>query len=152
MKKIGEEVSGILGIDQLGKMWSWEELRGQKVILYFYPKDDTPGCTAQACNLRDNQKELQKKGIKIVGVSADTQAKHNKFQNKYQLPFTLIADTEKILINEFGVWGPKQFMGKSFEGIIRTTFLISEEGKVEAVIERVKTKTHTEQILELLNQ
>lgn len=150
MKKIGEVVSGILGPDQSGKIWTWEELKGQKVVLYFYPKDDTPGCTAQACNLRDNQNTLKNLGIQVIGVSADSQEKHQKFQSKYSLQFPLIADTEKVLINEFGVWGPKQFMGKKFEGILRTTFLISEEGKIQAVIDQVKTKTHTEQIVELL--
>ena len=150
MKKVGEVVTGSLGIDQTGTEISWDELKGSKVMLYFYPKDDTPGCTAQACNLRDEYSALQRKGVKVIGVSADTEEKHQKFIEKYQLPFPLIADTEKKLIQEFGVWGPKKFMGKEYDGIHRTTFIISEDGVVESVIEKVKTKEHSKQILEFL--
>jgi len=127
------------------------DLRGEKIILYFYPKDNTPGCTAQACNLRDAYTDFQSSGIQVIGVSADSEKKHENFKSKYDLPFPLVADTEKQVINDYGVWGKKKFMGREFDGIHRTTFIIDEQGKVEHVIEKVKTKSHTEQINELLN-
>lgn len=136
--------------DQNGKTVSLKDFKGKKVVLYFYPKDDTPGCTAQSCNLRDNHSDLIKKGYEVIGVSADDEKSHQKFIKKYDLPFTLIADTDKKLINDYDVWGPKQFMGRKFEGINRTTFVISETGKIEKVFTKVETKNHTEQILEAL--
>lgn len=147
----GNSAPDFSGIDQDGKSISLADFKGQKVVLYFYPKDDTPGCTAQACNLRDNHSELLSKGINIIGVSADTSAKHQKFITKYDLPFPLIADTEKSLIQAFGVWGEKKFMGKVYDGIHRTTFVINEEGIVVKRIDKVKTKDHTNQILEALS-
>jgi peroxiredoxin Q/BCP len=124
--------------------------KGKKVILYFYPKDDTPGCTAEACNLRDNYSALLAKGFAVVGVSADPGASHKKFTEKYELPFPLIADEDKKVIKAYGVWGEKSMYGKTYEGILRTTFIISEEGKIEHVFEKVDTKNHTDQILEVL--
>ncbi len=147
----GNSAPDFSGIDQDGKSISLADFKGQKVVLYFYPKDDTPGCTAQACNLRDNYSELLNKGINIIGVSPDTSAKHQKFITKYNLPFPLIADIDKSLIQAFGVWGEKKFMGKVYDGIHRTTFVINEEGIVVKRIDKVKTKDHTNQILEALS-
>ncbi|MCA9495676.1 MAG: thioredoxin-dependent thiol peroxidase [Nanoarchaeota archaeon] len=127
------------------------DFKNKKIILYFYPKDLTPGCTTQACNLRDNSSELTKKGFEVIGVSADDEKKHQRFIGKYELPFTLLADVEKKVINAYGVWGPKKFMGRTFDGIHRTTFVIDEKGMIEKVITKVKTKNHTKQILEELN-
>ena len=153
MNKIneGEKAPSFEGKDQNGKTIKLEGFKGKKVVLYFYPKDDTPGCTAEACNLRDNYKSLMDKGIQIIGVSADTEAKHQKFIEKYSLPFPLIADSEKEVIEAFGVWGEKKFMGKVYDGIHRVTYVIDEEGIVIKRFDKVKTKEHTEQILEALN-
>lgn len=123
---------------------------GKYVVLYFYPKDDTPGCTAEACNLRDNYDLLKNKGFSILGVSADGEAKHKKFAEKYNLPFQLLADTDKKVIEAFGAWGPKKFMGKEYEGILRSTFVIDENGVIQKVFDKVKTKDHTNQILSAL--
>ena len=116
-------------------------------VIYFYPKDLTPGCTVESCNLRDNYNNLLKTGFDVVGVSADDEMKHLKFIDKHDLPFHLLADVDKKVINDYGVWGPKKFMGKVYEGIHRTTFIINESGMIEKVIKKVKTKEHTEQIL-----
>jgi peroxiredoxin Q/BCP len=145
--KIGDQAPSINSTDQQGNKFNLESLKGKKVVLYFYPKDDTPGCTKEACNLRDNYNRFQKAGYEIVGVSADTQAKHQKFISKYDLPFKLLADEDKTVINDYNAWGPKKFMGKEYEGIIRKTFIIDEKGKIENIIEKVKTKEHTDQIL-----
>lgn len=149
MVKKGMKAPEFKGVNQEGKEVSLSDFSGKKLVLFFYPKDDTPGCTAESCNLRDNIETLKKQGFEVLGVSADSEAKHLKFANKYNLPFSLIADTEKEIINLFGVWGPKKFMGREYDGIHRTTFVISEKGIVEHVIEKVKTKAHAEQILEL---
>ena len=146
--KAGDTAPDFEGKDQYGNLISLSSFKDKKVILYFYPKDNTPGCTAQACNLRDNYAVLKKKGYIIIGISADDEKKHKKFSDKYQLPFPLIADTDKKIIEAYDVWGPKKFMGIVFDGINRTTFVIDEKGKIEKVILDVKTKTHTEQILE----
>lgn len=145
--KVGDQAPSINAKDQLGNPFHLELLKGKKVVLYFYPKDDTPGCTKEACNLRDNYNELQKRGYEVVGVSADTEAKHQKFIAKYELPFTLLADEDKKVINDYQAWGLKKFMGKEYEGIIRKTYVIDEEGKIEEIIEKVKTKEHSAQIL-----
>lgn len=145
---MGDHAPYFEGVDQNGNTISLKDFKGKKVILYFYPKDSTPGCTAEACNLRDFNSELQKKGFEIVGVSADTQKKHANFAEKYELPFSLIADSEKKVIEAYGAWGLKKFMGREYEGIIRKTFVIDEVGKIERVFEKVKTKAHAEQILE----
>ena len=122
---------------------------GKYIVLYFYPKDNTPGCTAQSCNLRDNYLKLKEKGFEVLGVSADDQQSHQKFIGKFDLPFSLLADIEKTVINAYGVWGPKKFMGKEYEGIHRTTFLINEDGVIDYIFNKVKTKEHSEQILEI---
>lgn len=121
---------------------------GNKVVFYFYPKDNTPGCTAQACNLRDNFTTLQKENVMIIGISADSMSSHEKFISKYELPFPLIADPEKKLITLFGVWGPKKFMGKTYDGIHRKSFLFDETGQLIDIIEKPKTKDHAAEILE----
>lgn len=151
MLKVGEKAPENLGEDEKGKNHKLSDYKGKKLFVFFYPKDNTPGCTMEACNLRDYFPELKEKGIELLGVSADDANKHQKFIDKHSLPFPLIADTEKELIKAFGVWGPKKFMGREFEGIIRTSFLIDELGVIEHVIEKVKTKEHSKQILDHLN-
>ena len=133
--------------DQDGNTVKLSDFKGKKLVLFFYPKASTPGCTAEACNLRDNWERFQEKGYAILGVSADTQKKQSNFKNKYEFPFPLLADEDKEVIQTYGVWGPKKFMGKEYDGIHRTTFIIDEEGKIEEVIKKVKTKAHTDQIL-----
>ncbi len=145
---IGDKAPAFSGIDQNEKKVSLKDLKGKKVILYFYPKDDTPGCTAESCNLRDNWNQLKNKGFEIVGVSADDAKSHKKFADKYDLNFTLIADTVKKVIEAYGVWGEKSMYGKKYMGIIRTTFVINEKGKIEKIFDKVDTKNHSEQILE----
>jgi peroxiredoxin Q/BCP len=145
--KAGDKAPNFAGKDQNGNELNLESLKGNKVVLYFYPKDDTPGCTAEACSLRDNYDALIAAGYKIVGVSPDSEKSHLKFTEKYSLPFPLIADTEKKILNDYGVWGRKKFMGKEYDGVIRTTFVISEEGIILEVIEKVDTKNHAKQIL-----
>lgn len=148
--KEGDKAPELVGKDQNGQDVSLESYKGKKLVLYFYPKDDTPGCTMEACNFRDNHTELLEKGIAVIGVSADTEKKHQKFIDKHSLPFPLIADTDKELINAYGVWGPKKFMGREYDGIHRTTFIIDEKGIILQVIAKVKNKIATEQVLELL--
>lgn len=145
--KPGDNAPVFSGIDQDGKSINLNDFEGKKVVLYFYPKDSTPGCTAQACDLRDNYDNLLSKGYVVIGVSADNQKSHQKFIEKYSLPFPLIADVEKEIIKAYGVWGPKKFMGKTYDGIHRTTFVISDDGKIEEIIDKVQTKDHTKQIL-----
>jgi thioredoxin-dependent peroxiredoxin len=145
--KVGDKAPDFKAKDQDGNSISLRDFAGKKLVLYFYPKDDTPSCTNEACNLRDNFAGLKKKGYVIVGVSADEEKKHKKFIEKYNLPFPLIADTDKKVIEAYDVWGEKLFMGRTFDGIVRTTFVINEKGKIENVITNVKTKNHTEQIL-----
>lgn len=147
--KEGDKAPDFTIPDQNGQNVSLHDLKGKKVALYFYPKDDTPGCTAQACNLRDNFSVLKQKGIVVLGVSIDTEKKHKKFEEKYSLPFTLLADTEKELVQKYGVWGEKKFMGKTYDGIHRITFLINENGVIDHIIQKVETKNHTAQILDL---
>lgn len=145
--KPGDAAPLFSAADQHGNTISLESLKGKKVVLYFYPKDDTPGCTVEACNLRDNHSELISKGYVVLGVSPDPVKSHVKFTEKYELPFSLLPDTEKKIIQSYGVWGPKKFMGKSYDGVFRTTFVISESGMIEKVFTQVDTKNHTEQIL-----
>jgi thioredoxin-dependent peroxiredoxin len=144
---IGDKAPQISAVDQQGKAFDLSTHRGSKVVIYFYPKDDTPGCTAEACNLRDNYSDLLAKGYKVVGVSPDEIKSHVKFADKYELPFPLLPDPEKTIINDYGVWGPKKFMGKSYEGVLRTTFIVDEEGIIERIFDKVETKNHTQQIL-----
>ena len=146
--KVGEKVSSFTVNDHLGNPHSLEDYTGSKVIVFFYPKASTPGCTAEACDLRDHYKELKDAGYVLLGVSADTEKKQKAFVDKFDFPFPLLADTEKKIIEAFGVWGPKKFMGKEYEGIHRMTFILDESGVVERVIDKVKTKEHAAQILE----
>ncbi len=134
-----------------GKEISLEDYKGEKLILFFYPKDDTPGCTKEACNLRDNYGKLRKFGFNILGISPDTVKKHRKFKDKYEFQYNLAADPEHIAINAYGVWGPKKFMGREYDGLHRTTFIIDEKGTIERIIKKVKTKEHSEQIMEELS-
>jgi peroxiredoxin Q/BCP len=145
--KVGDKAPAIEAKDQEGNTFKLDSLNGKKVVLYFYPKDDTPGCTKEACNLRDNYEELKKRGYEVVGVSADNEAKHQKFIAKYDLPFRLLADENKQVIQAYNAWGLKKFMGKEYEGIIRKTYVIDEKGVIEDIIEKVKTKDHTAQII-----
>ncbi len=147
--KIGDAAPSFSAKDQNGNLISSEGFKGKKLVIYFYPKDMTPGCTNQACNLRDNYQVLQDKGIQILGVSADDEKRHQKFIDKYDLPFPLLADTDHEVIKAFGVWGEKKFMGKVYDGIHRTTFLINEDGNIHSIIEKPKVKAHAEEILEL---
>lgn len=149
--KSGDSAPLFTALDQFSNSISLAMFRGKKVILYFYPKDMTPGCTAEACNLRDHHAELLQQGFVVIGVSADSDQSHKKFSDKYSLPFHLIADTAKNIIKLYGAWGLKKFMGRQFEGILRKTFIIDENGKIIRVIEKVDTKNHTEQILKELN-
>jgi thioredoxin-dependent peroxiredoxin len=137
--------------DHKGEEISLENLKGKKIILYFYPKDNTPGCTAEACSLRDGYDELLKAGFAVVGVSPDDEKSHQNFSKKYDLPFHLIADTEKELIKKYGVWGEKSMMGKKYMGVIRTTFIINGQGMIEHILPKVDTKNHASQILALYN-
>ena len=144
---IGDIAPNFSGKDQNGNQISLADYKGKKVALYFYPKDDTPGCTKQACNLRDNYAKLQDANYVILGVSADDEASHQKFITKYDLPFPLLADTEKEIITAYGVWKEKNMYGNKKWGIARTTFLIDEEGKIVHIFKRPKTAEHTEEIL-----
>ncbi len=146
--KVGDKAPDFEGVDQNGEVISLQGLKGKKVVLYFYPKDDTPGCTKQACNLRDNYAELQQAGYEVVGVSPDPVARHKKFEAKYELPFRLLADPEKQVIESYGIWGKKKFMGREYMGVNRKTFVINEQGHIAEIIEKVKTKEHTAQILD----
>lgn len=143
----GDKAPEFHGLDQEGKVHSLAGYKGKKLVIFFYPRADTPGCTAEACNLRDNYHRFQAQGYELLGISADSAKKQMKFKDKYNLPFPLLADENKEVINAFGVWGPKKFMGRLFDGISRTTFVINEEGVIEDVITSVKTKAHTSQIL-----
>lgn len=145
--KPGDKAPDFKGKDSQGNTISLADLKGSKIVLYFYPKDNTPGCTAQACNLRDNYDVLMKQGYKVIGVSADNEKSHVKFIEKFELPFPLIADTEKEILQAYGVWGPKKFMGRTYDGIHRTTFIIDEKGVISEVIEKVDTKNHAAQFL-----
>lgn len=145
--KQGDKAPAINAKDQSGNTISLNDYAGKKVVLYFYPKDDTPGCTAEACNLRDNYDSLLNAGFDVIGVSTDNEKSHQKFIVKYSLPFRLISDTDQKVSNDYGVWGLKKFMGKEYMGINRTTFLIDENGNIEKVIEKVDTKNHIAQII-----
>ena len=137
------------GTDQDGKLIKMSDYKGKKIVLYFYPKDNTSGCTDEACNLRDNYDDFLKKGFAVIGVSADSEKSHKNFAGKYSLPFPLIADTSKKILDDYGVWKQKKMYGKSFLGIARTTFIIDENGIIEKIISKVDTKSHSEQIFEL---
>ena len=146
---IGDKAPEILGLNENGEEIRLSNYQGKKIVLYFYPKDSTSGCTAQACNLRDNYTELRQAGYDVIGVSVDDAKSHQKFIAKIELPFTLIADTDKKLVEQFGVWGEKSMYGRKYMGTFRTTFIINEEGIIERIIlpKQVKTKEHSKQIL-----
>jgi peroxiredoxin Q/BCP len=150
--KQGQTAPEFSATDQNGNQLFLKKFKGKKIILYFYPKDDTPGCTSEACNLRDNYQELQDMGYVVIGISPDNEKSHQKFSSKYNLPFHLIPDPDKSIIKSYGAWGEKKMYGKSYEGVLRTTYVISEKGIIETVIEKVDVKNHTKQIIELINQ
>jgi peroxiredoxin Q/BCP len=147
---IGDTAPDFKVANQDGKQTSLKDFAGKKVILYFYPKADTPGCTAESCNLRDNFDDLLGKGFEIIGVSPDNQQKQKKFADKYNLPFNLLADEGKDVIKAYGAWGFKKMYGKEYEGLLRTTYVIDEKGKIEQVFTKVKTKDHASQILQAM--
>lgn len=147
--KVGDKAPEFTSIDQEGKQVSLKDFAGKRVVIYFYPKDNTPGCTTQACNLRDNYAALKKAGIVILGVSADSIKSHQKFIQKFDLPFTLLTDEDHKLLNLYGVWGEKKFMGRIYDGIHRTTFVLDENHIIQSIIEKPKTKDHTTEILEV---
>ena len=143
----GDKAPDFSAKDQSGNTVSLSDFKGKKVVLYFYPKDDTPGCTKEACNFRDNFELLKKKGYVVLGVSVDSERSHKKFIEKYELPFTLISDTEKLVVTAYGMWGKKKFMGREYMGTARVTFVIDEKGIIEKVIDKVETTDSTAQIL-----
>ena len=145
--KVGDNAPSFSGTDQNGKQHSLADYKGKKLVVFFYPKANTPGCTAEACDLRDNYERFQSNNYELLGVSADSAKAQKKFEEKYSFPFSLLADEDKSVIEAFGVWGPKKFMGKEYDGIHRTTFVIDENGTITDVITDVKTKVHASQIL-----
>ena len=147
---IGDKAPDFKGIDENGKDVSLSDFKGKNIILYFYPKDNTPGCTNEACDLRDNYNMWIEKGYEIIGVSPDSIQSHVKFKEKYNLPFILISDPDKVIIKQFGAWGLKKLYGREYEGLIRTTFVIDENGIISNIFKKVKTKDHSNQILETI--
>ena len=148
MIKVGANAPAFKTTDANGETVSLKDLRGHKVVLYFYPKDDTPGCTKEACSFRDAFSKFKKRGITVLGVSPDSEKSHKKFETKYKLPFTLLADTDRSIAEAYGVWGEKKFMGRTYMGVHRTTFLIDEKGKIKKVFEKVKPEDHASEVLE----
>ena len=147
MLKPGDKAPEFTWRDQDGKEITLSQFKGKKLVLYFYPKDDTPGCTAEACDLRDNYERFLSMGYQVVGVSKDSEKSHKKFIEKYNLPFPLISDTETSILQAYGAWGKKKFMGREYDGIIRKTFVIDQTGLITDIIEKVNTKAHSSQIL-----
>jgi peroxiredoxin Q/BCP len=148
--KEGDKAPNFTAKDQNGKIVSLSDFKGKNVILYFYPKDDTPGCTAEACSFRDNYQSMLNKGFEVIGVSTDDEKSHKKFETKYSLPFTLIADTDKSIVETYGVWVEKNMYGKKYMGTARTTFLINEAGIIDKIIDKVDTKNSSQQVIDLL--
>ena len=149
--KEGDKAPAINGADQNGNKVSLADYKGKKLVLYFYPEDDTPTCTIQACNLRDNYSLLKQQGFEVIGVSPDDVSKHKKFETKFNLPFTLIADPQHKVIEKYGLWAPKQMFGHKYMGVLRTTFLIDEKGKIRKIFARPKNKSHAEEIIKAWN-
>ncbi len=145
--KEGDKAPNFKAINEKGELVSLSDFKGKKLVLYFYPKDDTPGCTAEACDLRDNYQSFLAKGYEVLGVSPDSVTKHQKFIKKHELPFSLLADEDNAVAIAYGTWGEKSMYGKKYMGILRTTFVINEKGKIEKVIEKVDTKNHTAQLI-----
>ncbi len=150
--KTGDIAPGFSFTDHEGVKRNLSDYLGRKVILYFYPKDNTPGCTLEACSLRDEYDNLLNRGFEVIGVSADSAKSHEGFKTKFNLPFTLVSDTDKSVLNSYGVWGEKKFMGKTYMGITRTTFIINENGLIINIIEKVNTKDHAKQVLDLMEK
>lgn len=148
--KVGDPAPAFSAPNEAGEVLTLEQYKGKKVVLYFYPKDDTPGCTAEACSIRDNYHRFLNQGYVVLGVSPDKEAKHKKFIDKYELPFSLLADTEHKILEDYGVWGLKKFMGREYMGVMRTTFVIDEKGKIAEIISKVNTKEHADQIFDLM--
>lgn len=148
--KEGDQAPGFTANDQNGNSVSLSDFKGKDVILYFYPKDDTPGCTAESCSFRDNYEELLSKGFEVIGVSVDDEKSHMKFVNKYQLPFTLISDVDKSIVEDYGVWVEKNLYGKKYMGTARRTFIIDKEGMIKKIIDKVDTKNSSQQVLQLV--
>jgi thioredoxin-dependent peroxiredoxin len=146
----GDKAPAFTATDQNGKRVALKDFKGKKVVLYFYPEDDTPTCTVEACNLRDNYKILQDKGLIVLGVSPDDEKKHKKFELKYSLPFILVADPQKKIVDQYGVWGEKNLYGRKYIGLHRTTFLIDEKGIIQKIFRKPRSKTHSEDILKAL--
>lgn len=144
--KEGDKAPNFMGVDQNGESISLDQYKGKKVVLYFYPKDNTPGCTAESCNLRDNYDDLLEKGLDVIGVSPDSEMSHKKFIGKYELPFRLISDPEKEILKLYNAWGEKKLYGRTYDGVLRKTFIISENQTIEKIFVKVKTKDHTNQI------
>lgn len=148
MMNIGDKIPEYLGVDENGNELQWANFAGRRLVIYFYPKDNTPGCTAEACSFRDSMSELTTAGYAVVGVSADSEASHRRFKEKHSLNFHLVADSDKKLIEAFGVWGEKKMAGRKYMGILRTTFIVDENGYVQNIITKVDTKNAAKQILE----
>ncbi len=148
MLKVGSAAPNFIATNTDGETVKLKELRGRKVVLYFYPKDDTPGCTKEACSFRDAFSDFKKRGIEVLGVSTDSEASHKKFTAKYKLPFTLLADTDHSIADAYGVYGEKKFMGRTYMGVKRMTFLIDEKGKIKKVFEKVKPEDHAQEVLD----
>lgn len=152
MLKEGDKAPDFISKDQNGDPVKLSDLKGQKVVLYFYPKDDTPGCTKEACSFRDADDVYRKKGIKVLGVSTDDEKSHQKFISKFQLPFDLLADTDKSIVESYGVWGEKSMYGKKYMGTNRKTFLIDEEGKIVKIFDKVNVEQHADEVLEAFGE
>lgn len=151
MLEVGNKAPDFSSTDESGNKVSLKDFKGEKVVLYFYPKDDTTGCTAEACDFRDNFSRVKKLGAVVLGVSPDSEKSHTKFKTKYELPFTLLADTEKEIVNAYGVWQEKSMYGRKYMGVVRTTFIIDEKGKITHIFEKVKVKGHVDEVLTALH-
>ena len=150
MLEVGDKAPDFSGVDEKGQKISLKDFKGSTVVLYFYPKDDTTGCTAEACDFRDSYSRLKRKGVVLLGVSPDSEKSHQKFKTKYDLPFPLIADTEKTIAHAYDVWQEKSMYGRKYMGIIRSTFVIDEKGKIKAIFPKVKVKGHVDEVLNAL--